>query len=240
MVRPVRHPRPAVTYFRSRFQAEGDPKQAPIQRAYMKTELEFHGVTQPQIRKAARDYCAEHPLDHQELVQVVDDLFATSFFDLHSAAIAILERRRTLLGRADGDWLISLVRRASCWAHVDWLATKVVPHALDANPSRQLRGWAQDELFWVRRTALLAQHDALNAGEGDFEVFAALAVPMLAEREFFIRKAIGWVLREISRRDPAWVATWTERHLSEMSGVTFREAVRRLPASEAERLKNLR
>ena len=52
---------------------------------------------------------------------------------------------------------------------------------------------------------------------------------MLAEREFFIRKAIGWALREISRQDPDWVATWTEDHLAEISGVTFREAVRHLP-----------
>jgi 3-methyladenine DNA glycosylase AlkD len=63
---------------------------------------------------------------------------------------------------------------------------------------------------------------------------------MLAEREFFIRKAIGWVLREISKLDPAWVASWTELHRSELSGVTFREAVRRLPAGEAERLRTLR
>jgi hypothetical protein len=48
------------------------------------------------------------------------------------------------------------------------------------------------------------------------------------------------VLREISRREPDWVADWTERHLAEMSGVTFREAVRRLPAPEADRLRQAR
>ena len=48
------------------------------------------------------------------------------------------------------------------------------------------------------------------------------------------------MLREISKRDPDWVARWTEAHLSEMSGVTFREAVRRLPPDEADRLRNAR
>jgi 3-methyladenine DNA glycosylase AlkD len=61
--------------------------------------------------------------------------------------------------------------------------------------------------------------------------------PRLTEREFFIRKAIGWVLREISRQDPAYVAAWTRRHLDRMSGVTFREAVRRLPEADAARLR---
>jgi 3-methyladenine DNA glycosylase AlkD len=63
---------------------------------------------------------------------------------------------------------------------------------------------------------------------------------MLAEKEFFIRKAIGWVLREVSKRDPQWVAGWTARHATVISGVTFREAVRRLPAEEAARLRALR
>ncbi|HEX6528111.1 MAG TPA: DNA alkylation repair protein, partial [Streptosporangiaceae bacterium] len=58
----------------------------------------------------------------------------------------------------------------------------------------------------------------------------------LGEREFFIRKAIGWVLREISKKDPGYVIEWTERHIRVMSGVTFREATRRLPEKDAARL----
>jgi len=63
--------------------------------------------------------------------------------------------------------------------------------------------------------------------------FERYATPMLAEKEFFIRKAIGWVLRETAKKDPAYVAAWTRSHLDQMSGVTFREAVRRLPADQA-------
>ena len=63
---------------------------------------------------------------------------------------------------------------------------------------------------------------------------------MLEEKEFFIRKAIGWVLRELAQRYPAWVATWTTAHTAEMSGVTFREATRRLPPDVAAELRALR
>jgi hypothetical protein len=65
--------------------------------------------------------------------------------------------------------------------------------------------------------------------------FYGVAMPDL--RRAVKAAARGWVLREISRRDPGWVATWTERHLPEMSGVTFREAVRRLSPGDAERLR---
>jgi len=59
---------------------------------------------------------------------------------------------------------------------------------------------------------------------------------MLGDREFFIRKAIGWVLRDISRRRPDLVAAFIEMHRESMSGLTFREATRRLPASLRDRL----
>jgi 3-methyladenine DNA glycosylase AlkD len=100
--------------------------------------------------------------------------------------------------------------------------------------------WATDPDFWVRRSALLSLLPGIRAGRPELPRFTRYAEPMLAEREFFIRKAIGWVLREISRRDPDWVARWTQDHLAEMSGVTFREAVRRLPPAEAERLRSAR
>ena len=100
--------------------------------------------------------------------------------------------------------------------------------------------WAVDADFWVRRSALLTLLRGIRGRQPDLARFTRYAEPMLPEREFFIRKAIGWVLREISKHDPGWVAAWTERHLSGMSGVTFREAVRRLPAEEAERLRKLR
>jgi hypothetical protein len=62
---------------------------------------------------------------------------------------------------------------------------------------------------------------------------------MLAEKEFFISKAIGWVLRELSKKDPGYVADWTRRHLDLMSGVTFTDAVRRLPPPQAVPLQAL-
>ena len=62
--------------------------------------------------------------------------------------------------------------------------------------------WAKDADFWVRRSAILALLDPLRRGEGDFDRFSRYADAMLCEKEFFIRKAIGWTLREVSKRRP--------------------------------------
>jgi hypothetical protein len=60
---------------------------------------------------------------------------------------------------------------------------------------------------------------------------------MLAEKEFFIRKAIGWVRRETAKKDPGYVTGWTGSHLDQMPGVTFTDAVRRPPAEQAALLR---
>jgi 3-methyladenine DNA glycosylase AlkD len=97
-----------------------------------------------------------------------------------------------------------------------------------------------DEDFWLRRSALLALLLALRRGGGDFERFARYADPMLDEREFFIRKAIGWVLRDMSRKRPDLVYAWLEPRAARASGVTAREAVKHLPADQRDRILTLR
>ena len=226
----------AVDFFRKRFRAEGDAARAVAERAYMKSALAFHGVDAKQLRAACADFVQARPLDHDALVGAVDALYATAWFDLHSAGLGLIERKRKLLGPGDAAWLLSLVRQSGCWAHVDWIATKMIPHALPEKPAKLLTTWARDDDFWVRRTSLLAQLDVLRAGAGDFALFAKLATPMLGEKEFFIRKAIGWILRDISRKRPELTFAYVKEHGEKMSGLTYREATRNLPEKLRARL----
>jgi 3-methyladenine DNA glycosylase AlkD len=86
--------------------------------------------------------------------------------------------------------------------------------------------WAAAEDFWMRRSALLALLKPLRRGDGDFERFCRYADAMLDEREFFIRKAIGWVLRDTARKRPDLVYRWLLPRAARASGVTVREAVK--------------
>ena len=88
-----------------------------------------------------------------------------------------------------------------------------------------------DEDFWVRRSAMLALLIPLRQGEGDFDRFGRYADGMLDEKEFFIRKAIGWVLREVSKKRPNLVFDWIAPRTHRASGVTMREAVKYLPSA---------
>jgi 3-methyladenine DNA glycosylase AlkD len=92
--------------------------------------------------------------------------------------------------------------------------------------------WAADDDFWIRRSALLALLPGLRRGAGDFDRFARYADGMLDEKEFFIRKAIGWVLRETAKKRPTLVFEWLLPRAARASGVTLREAVKPLSAQQ--------
>ncbi|HEX8792335.1 MAG TPA: DNA alkylation repair protein [Polyangiaceae bacterium] len=225
-------PKACVRHFDARFAALGTAEGAAGAKAYMKSELRFHGVDAKTLRTEAVAFCKAHPqMDRAALVANVDALFATDAFDLRSAAVGLLERKWKLLEPTDGPWLGELARSAACWAHVDWLVTKVIAPLLqdDRSLPSLVRRWARDDSFWVRRTALLAQLPALRRGGGDFALFTEIAAPMLEEREFFIRKAIGWVLREVSKKRPKLVQAFLAKHRARCSGVTLREATKYLP-----------
>jgi 3-methyladenine DNA glycosylase AlkD len=221
----------------------GTAERATQSKRYLKSDLEFYGVTVPDTRRVVTAVLRKHPgLGREEAVAWANELWREPVFDRRLAAVEVLRLAVKQLSARDLSAVETLIREARTWALVDPLATGVAGIVAQRDPSSWSRigGWAVDDDFWVRRSALLALLPRVRVGQPDLERFDRYAEPMLSEKEFFIRKAIGWVLREISKPDPGWVADWTASHVREMPGVTFREAVRRLPAADAARLRGLR
>jgi 3-methyladenine DNA glycosylase AlkD len=223
--------------------AVGTAERAVQEKRYLKSELEFFGVTVPEMRRVVLGAVRGYPgLDGAGMVAWAVALWGEPVHERRMAAVEILTLAAPRLSAGGLAVVERLVRESGTWALVDGLAGNVAGEIALRDPRSWpvIDRWAMDADFWVRRSALLALLRGIRGRQPDLARFTRYAEPMLAEREFFIRKAIGWLLREISKHDPDWVASWTQRHLSEMSGVTFREAVRRLPAGEAERLQKLR
>jgi 3-methyladenine DNA glycosylase AlkD len=210
---------------------------------YLKSELEFIGVTVPELRRQVKAFARNHEdQTAAELRRLVNALWESNVHELRSFAIGLLEQRTRALETRDLPWLKQLVDSADTWAHVDWLATKVIGACVAADPAaaRLLPEWARHPNFWVRRSALLALHDPLLKGNGNFTLFAELATPLLGEQEFFIKKAIGWVLRATSRHTPELTVAFVQRHAHELAALSFREATRNLPPATRARLQRLR
>jgi 3-methyladenine DNA glycosylase AlkD len=221
----------------------GSQARAEQEKRYLKSDLEFFGVTVPDLRRAVKGAVKAYPgLDRQAAVAWAVALWREPVFERRVAAVEILSMAGKQLQAGDLAAVEALIRDARTWALVDPLAGDVAGRIALRDPSSwpRIDAWAADEDFWVRRSALLALLPGIRAGQPDLGRLERYAAMMLAEKEFFIRKAIGWVLRELSKRDPRWVAEWTAAHVTVISGVTFREAVRRLPADDAARLLALR
>jgi 3-methyladenine DNA glycosylase AlkD len=239
------------------------PDRAVREKAYLKSELTHYGSRVPDVRAAVRRLVAAEPgLSADRLTQLVRQLWDSPadrpVHERRLAAGLLLTARSDLLRLQDAPLAERLIRQARTWALVDVLAGDALGPALDrlagagspgppgpSSPSdpavtEVLDRWAGDPDFWLRRSALLVHLRPLRAGGGDWERFARYADAMLDESEFFIRKAIGWVLRDTSRRRPELVYEWLLPRAERASGITVREAVKYLSPDQATTIRTRR
>ena len=209
----------------------GDPGRAEHEKRYLKSSLQHLGTSVPVTRRVAGAAIAGRgDLDHAGLERTVEALWARPVHECRAAAVELLDLRADLLVPSDIGLIERLLRASRTWALVDGLAASVAGPLVERYPelATTLDRWAVDHDLWIRRSALLALLLPLRRGRGDFERFGRYADAMLSEREFFIRKAIGWVLRDTSRKRPDMVYAWLLPRASRASGVTVREAVKHL------------
>jgi 3-methyladenine DNA glycosylase AlkD len=218
----------------------GSAQRAASEQNYLKSTLEFSGTTVPAARAIVITWRRAHPdLTGSRLTSLAAALWHGPVFECKLAAVLLLADRRALLRPQDAALVEELLRTSGTWALVDSLAADVMGSLVERFPELLLTldRWAADDDFWIRRSAMLALLVPLRRGDpAQFERFASYADAMLAEREFFIRKAIGWVLRETAKRQPDLVAAWLTPRIGRASGVTVREAVKWLPADQRDAL----
>jgi 3-methyladenine DNA glycosylase AlkD len=224
--------------------AAGSPERAVKEKAYLKSPLDFAGASLPAIRDCAKQVRRDHPdLSGSDALALADELWSSRLLERRMVAVVLLELFVARLAPADLEHLERFVRDSYTWALVDGLAGDVAAsinaaYPRDATVDAVVRRWAGDDDFWVRRSALLAHLKTLGS-RGSFEGwdrFCGFADAMLDERQFFIRKVIGWVLREASKTHPDLVAEWLRPRVERISGVTIREAVRYLSGADRDAL----
>jgi 3-methyladenine DNA glycosylase AlkD len=228
-----------LAFFQLALASAGTSQRAGHEKAYLKSDLDFYGTPVPVIRKTAKTFSQQHPqLSHADLMALVEVLWQTSYHELRSLGIALLDHYPHLITVDDLGFLEGLLRRMKTWAHIDWIATGAIATLIqrDGATKATLVRWATDDALWIRRTAMLALMKRAGTHRDDFDLFAQFAAQMIEEQEFFIRKAIGWVLREVSKQKPEWTCEFLTTHINRVSGLTLREGSKYLPAEQREQL----
>ncbi len=215
----------------------GDPEKATEMRRYMKSEMPFRGVPKPERAGLARRLFAAHPLpDAGTWAATIRTLWRTAEFREERYLAIDLSGHRAYAGWQGTGMLPvyeEMIVTGAWWDFVDEVAIRRVGPLLRAAPETltpMLRGWAVDEDLWRRRTAVICQIGAKDKTDTELltdTIESTVSTP--DGLDFFIRKGIGWALRDYSKTDPDWVRAFVTAHPA-LSPLSVREALRRLPA----------
>lgn len=228
-----------VAQLSAELRALGTAKRAAGEKKYLKSDLDFYGVPVPAVRSVAKRWKNDHPdATRDEVLTLTGQLWETRVRELRTVGVALLDLYIDRLQAGDMAFLEDLLDRANTWAHVDWIAVRVAGALVTryASAKRVLTRWSKDTNFWVRRSAMLALLNPLRAGEGDFDLFARFASDMIEEKECFIRKAIGWILRETAKKRPRLTHDFLADHITVVAGLTIREGAKYLPKAQRDEL----
>ena len=211
----------------------GDPARAIGQQAYMKSEMPYRGFTAPALRAVLKPLLSTYePEDRDRWEAAVRTLWDEARYrEERYAALAIARHRaaRPWLDTDSMPLLRHLVVTGAWWDLVDEVATHLVGVALRGHRDELtpvLHAWTLDDDVWIRRTAVICQVGAKQ--ETDVYLLRHAIEANLEDRSFWLRKAIGWALRDYARVDPGWVRAEVDALGGRLSGLSRREALKHL------------
>ena len=209
-----------------------DPERARQQQAYMKSSMPYLGIPVPLCRRIATGVFKVHPIPNAHTwEEVILHLWRSAEHrEERYAAIDLLHFRRyeEWLAPTRLPMIEEMVVTGAWWDFIDGIAARGVGRMLANHPRSMktvMRDWARDDDIWKRRVAILCQ---LKAREStDKTLLVDTIMPSIGSTEFFLRKGIGWALREYSKTDPDWVREFVSDR-PDLSGLTRREALKHL------------
>ena len=208
---------PLLEQLRAELIQVAEPSRAPGMQAYMKSALPYHGVSAAVMRKVCQQvFAGLHFESAAHFRAAVLALWhAAQFREERHAAIELTELR---LARPFEDLTAlpmyeEMIVSGAWWDYVDPLATHRLSALVKRAPqpmAAAMREWSRSDNLWKRRSAILCQLP-LKA-DTDLALLQECIAPALTSREFFLRKAIGWALRQYARTSPQWVLDYVQAH----------------------------
>jgi 3-methyladenine DNA glycosylase AlkD len=219
-----------VRFVQSRLRAVADPAKARSMQAYMKTDMLFYGVQRPEQLVVFREMVKRFvPATRREYEAAVRVLWRLPHREEKYAAIDYAARHRLFVASASLKLYERLVREGAWWDLVDGMAGTIISPLYLAERTRLrpvIERWVDDPDMWIRRAALLAH--LRHKHETDEKQLFAHCLRRAGEKEFFIRKAIGWTLRQYSYHNPRAVRRFLLANRAQLSTLSLREGARQL------------
>jgi 3-methyladenine DNA glycosylase AlkD len=217
-----------VAAVRAALRSAADPARAAGQQAYMKSAQPYLGVPVPDVRRLTLALVREHPPSSvAEVREAATALWREATHREERYAAVALTGLPIVRGALEMLPLYEeVITTGAWWDHVDGVAPRIRDLLLShpATVAPLLRAWARSPDRWLRRSAVIAQLGA--KARTDRALLTEVVEVNAADPEFFVRKAIGWALRDFARTDPDWVRRFLAEH--ELSPLSRREAAKHL------------
>ncbi|NND08785.1 MAG: DNA alkylation repair protein [Saprospiraceae bacterium] len=208
------------------FQTHANSDDAIGMSKYMKDKFLFYGIRSPQRKELSRTFLKLHPPSAQQLPQLVTLLWNQPERELQYVGITLLEK---YIKKQESEFVNTiewLIVHKSWWDTVDFLGPLAGALFLKYPQlqSATTDAWIQSDNMWLNRAAILFQ--LKYGGETDFELLSKYVLQHASHADFFIRKAIGWALRQYSKFNPDAVQSFIERHEKHLSTLSKREGMK--------------
>ncbi len=223
--------KPLMRELRSAFRSQADPAKAAAMQSYMKSEMPYYGIQATQLRRICRQLFSRHPMrDYECWRDTVMTLWRSARFrEERYAALELMGWKayagfRTI---ACLPWYEEIVVTGAWWDTVDHVAIHRLGELLRDRPLRmkpEMLAWSRSDDLWKRRSSILCQISFKE--ETDLRLLYACIRPSLGSKEFFLRKAIGWALRQYAHIDPREVIRYVTENRGQLSGLSKREALK--------------
>lgn len=215
------------TYIQS-FERLRNPIQAEPMKAYMKHHFPFLGIKSPARTEAIKSYFTEHEIPEKpQLFEEAWAIYQLSEREYQYVAIALLTKKQKSLEVEDLAFMEKLIIEKSWWDSVDSIAPTIVGAIVKRNRSageKVMLEWANSENMWLNRSAIL--HQLKYKHETNEALLEEILLKHTASNEFFIQKAIGWVLREYAKTNRDYVREFVETH--QLKPLSKREALKHI------------
>jgi 3-methyladenine DNA glycosylase AlkD len=209
------------------FGAAADPARAAPMRAYMRDQFPFLGIPTPRRRELSRTVVAGVPAPTEdELREIALGCWALPEREYQYFAVDLLARHAGRCSPALLDTARTLVTTRAWWDTVDALASRVVGALVARHPelASTMDAWLDSGELWLVRSALL--HQLTYRGATDADRLFRYCARRADHPDFFVRKGIGWALREYAKTDPAAVRRFVEAHRDRLAPLSVREALK--------------
>ncbi len=202
------------------FDANRNSSIAIPMKKYMRDKFEFFGIKSEKRRELSIAYLRNNPIaDEKEIKIIVKELWTLPQREFHYFAMELLIKTKKNRTEKDAPFLEYLVTHNSWWDTVDAIASQIAGPWFLKYPDQINKvsdKWNRSENIWLQRMSILFQLKYKNAL--DLDLLLKYIDRLSSSKEFFVQKAIGWILREYSKTDPFFVTTYVqENHLMPLS-----------------------